>query len=353
MALLKYEGGRVSGLAAAVPRRVVRNRDLTALFPEKEIAATVKMTGIEERRAADDSTCASDLCFAAAQDLIAEMGIDRAEIDVLIFVSQTPDYRMPATGVILQDRLGLPKTTAAFDVNLGCSGYIYGLSLACSYAAQSGVRRVLLLNGETRTKAYSFRDKKTGLLFGDAGSATLVDQAPGAPPSFFSLNSDGSGSQAIMIKAGGYRYPSSPETVRERTYEDGSVRTEEQGVMDGAAVFTFALREVPGDLQRVLAFAGATVDQCDYVIFHQANRYMTDHLARKIGAPAAKVPYALHRFGNTSSVSIPLTMASELREPLRSGAKRLLMSGFGVGLSWGSALLSVGPCAMPPIREIP
>lgn len=352
MAVFQYKGIAVKGILAAVPKKSFDNLTEAEFFSEKERRAIVKMTGIASRRVADERICASDLCFAATDNLLKEMKLDRKEIDVLIFISQTPDFRLPATGIILQDRLGLSKACVAFDINLGCSGFVYGLNIAYSFAQQPTIRKVLLLNGETRTKVYSFKDKSTGLLFGDAGSVCLIEKDKSAGTSYFTNNSDGSRAHYINIKAGGYRNPSSPESIKEKTYNDGSIRTDEQGVMDGAGVFDFTIDEVPKDLINILCISDSNISNIDYYLLHQANKFITDHIAKKLGIPLDKIPYSLDKYGNTSSVSIPLTIVSELASKLRDSKKKLLLSGFGVGLSWGSAIIEVDNPYIGEIVEI-
>ena len=352
MAFLTFKRIGITGVAASIPKQKIVNAEFTGFFTPKEVESVIRMTGIAERRVADEKTCASDFCCAAAEALIEEMNIDRNEIDVLIFVSQTPDYRTPATGIILQNRLGLAKTTAAFDINLGCSGYTYGLALAYSFIQQKTIGKVLLLNGETRTKVYSFKDKSTGLLFGDGGSATIVEKIDHDNPTCFSLNSDGSRSHMIWIKAGGYRYMSSPETIQEKEYGDGSIRSDEQAIMDGAGIFDFTIREIPVDIERIYEHAGENYESTDFYLLHQANKFITDHIAKKMKIPKNKVPYSIQKFGNTSSVSIPLTMVSEISDQLREQKNRIFMTGFGVGLSWASAITSIEKCVIPELVEI-
>jgi 3-oxoacyl-[acyl-carrier-protein] synthase-3 len=352
MAILKYSNIGISGISAAVPKEKYNNLVPNDFFTEEELKSIVKKTGIKERRVASSNICASDLCYFAAKQLLKEMVIDINTIDVLIFISQTADYRMPATSIILQDRLGLPKTCAAFDINLGCSGYVYGLSLAFSLCTHNTIRKVLLLNGETRTKVYSFKDKSTGLLFGDAGAATLIERNKEAGESIFSLNSDGSGYQFIMIPAGGYRYPSSHESVKEKVFDDGSIRSDEQGIMDGSSVFSFAIQEVPQDIIKVLNESCKTINDIDIFLFHQANKFIIDHIAKKIGIPLDKVPYSLDKFGNTSSVSIPLNIVSELYNIMYNNKITILMTGFGVGLSWATGLLKLSNPYISELIEI-
>lgn len=351
MANFTYTNVGIAGLAAAVPKQIYRNLTDNENFTIEDSGAIVEKTGILERRVADDATCASDLCFAASDQLLNEMGIDRAEIDALIFVSQTPDFRMPATGIILQHRLNLPKSCLAFDINLGCSGFVVGLNLAFSLLQQDSVRKVLLLNGETRTKVYSFKDRQTGFLFGDAGTACLVDKNEKYGQSWFVLDSDGAKSDYISIKSGGYRYPSNPESFVERERENGRIYSDEQGYMDGAGVFEFVITEVPKSIKRTLQFASVEKEQVGYFVFHQANKFMNEHLNRKLKLDADKVPFSLHKFGNTSSVSIPITIVSELNEKL-SGVNKILISGFGVGLSLGTAILTIDNPWLGKISEI-
>ena len=215
MAFVQFSGVGIVAMSAAVPKRVVKGREYTEYWSAEEANEIVDKTGIEERRFADAETCSSDLCFAAAEKLIADNNIDKEEIDLLVFVSQTPDYRMPATSVTLQHRLCLPNHTIAFDINLGCSAFLYGLSVVYSMMERSNLRKALLLDGETRSKVYSPRDRRSAFLFGDGGVAALIERDSKYGQSTFSLNSDGSRADLIMIPAGGYRKMSSAETVVE------------------------------------------------------------------------------------------------------------------------------------------
>ena len=200
---------------------------------------------------------------------------------------------------------------------------------------------MLLLNGETRTRAYSFRDKATGLLFGDAGSATLIESTHSAGKSFFSMNSDGSRADLIMIESEGYRHPTIADSLVGKLQPDGGFRSDEQGKMNGLGVFEFLISEVPSDLALILAKADQKSSDIDFFVLHQANRFMNEHLRKKMKIPSEKMPYSLDEFGNTSSVSIPLTMVTRIADDLRLGKFRLLLSGFGVGLSWGSAVVDL------------
>lgn len=341
MALLSFKGIGIAGIQAAVPANTIVNREQTDHFDAAAVAEIVDKTGIEERRFATEGICASDLCFAAAERLLTEMQIDRSSIDLLVFVSQTPDYRMPATSITLQHRLGLPKTTAAFDISLGCSAFVYGLSVVYSMMSGGTFKRALLLDGETRSRVYHPKDRKTGFLFGDAGVAALIENNEAFGPSYFSLNSDGSKSHYINIKAGGYRHPSSTETLAERVIDDhGNISTDEHGSMLGADVFNFVLLEIPKNIKDILKYSNTDKEAIDFFLFHQANAYMNSYLTKKLKVPEAKAPQCLKWYGNTSSVSIPLTLCSTLQGQLDS-RRKLLLSGFGVGMSWASAVLDV------------
>jgi 3-oxoacyl-[acyl-carrier-protein] synthase-3 len=352
MAFLQFNNIGISGLAAAVPKTVISNYEYTMYFPKEEVKKIVDKIGVKERRFADTNICSSDLCFAAAEKLLMEMNINREEVDLLVFVSQTPDYRMPATSLLLQDRLGLPHHTIAFDVNLGCSGFIYGLSVVYSFMQQQGIRKALLLDGETRSKVYSPKDRKTAFIFGDGGIAALIDRNEKYGNSYFSLNSDGSQEGLIKIEAGGYRCPSSIETLKEKVIDEyGNIRNAEQGYMDGNDVFNFVIRKIPRDIQSILEYAQMDKETIDYFVFHQANDYMNGYLIKKMKIDKAKVPSTIAKFGNTSSVSVPLTMATELQQQMQY-KKRLLLSAFGVGMTWASTILNMEKTVIPDLIEL-
>lgn len=352
MAYLQYEGVGITAMAAAVPKRVIKNREYTEVFTKEEAAEIVDKTGIEERRFSDADTCSSDLCLAAAEKLFVDNNINKEEIDLLVFISQTPDYRMPATSVTLQHRLGLSNNTIAFDITLGCSAFIYGLSVVYGLMERSGLRKALLLDGETRSKVYSPRDRRSAFLFGDGGVATLIERDPKFGKSTFSLNSDGSRADLIMIPAGGYRKMSSAETVVEKVVDEfGNMRSDEQGYMRGGDVFNFVIREIPRDIKNTLAFIEKTVDDFDYVVFHQANNFINSYIMKKMKLDADKVPSTIAKFGNTSSVSVPLTIVSELKDKL-GGKKELMLSAFGVGMTWATGIVPFVDCNISDIVEV-
>ncbi len=353
MSFLKFSNIGIAGLAAAVPANTINNLDYTMYFSKDSVNDIVEKTGIKHRRFALENVCSSDLCFAAAEKLLSDMNIDRSAIDLLVFISQTPDYRMPATSVILQHRLGLGNHVAAFDLNLGCSAFVYGLSVVYSFMLQQGFRKALLLDGETRSRVYSPKDRQTAFLFGDGGVAALIDKNEKYGESWFSLNSDGSRESLIKIDAGGYRNPSNINTLKEKVIDEyGNIRTDEHGYMNGADVFNFVLREIPSDIKNLLIYANKDFNSPDYYVFHQANAYMNNYLAKKLKLHKDKTPSSVEKFGNTSYVSIPLTMVSAIGDSLNGTEKKLVLCGFGVGMSWATSYIKWNGGYIAPLIEI-
>lgn len=353
MAIVSYKGIGITALSACVPSRVIDNYhyDLD-IWPEEEVKKVVDKVGVAERRFVDDKTCASDLCFAAAEKLISDNDIDRSEIDLLVFLSQTPDYRMPATSILLQDRLGLPMSTMAFDISLGCSGFISALSIVYAMMQNNGFRKALLLDGETRSKVYSRKDRREAFIFGDAGAAALIERDKKFGESHFSLNSDGSRGELIMIPGGGYRNMSSAETLREKVVDEyGNIRSDEHGHMDGANVFNFVIVEVPKDIKRLLTATGEDIQSIDYYVFHQANLFINNYIAKKMKLDKERIPWTIQKYGNTSSVSVPLTIVSELKDKMHD-EKKLMLSAFGVGMAWATAIVPFVDCRISDIVEL-
>ena len=350
MSNLTFNNLKISSISACVPKLSIPNTiENVTLFTEEELVKFVESTGVADRRYTTSTECTSDLCFKAASRLIQENNLNAEEIDLLIFISQTADYLSPATSISLQHRLGLTKNVAAFDVNLGCTGYIYGLSLAYSLMTQPTLRKCLLLVGDTPSKVVSSKDKANAYLFGDAGTATLIEKTPDRRDSFFSLNSDGERGNAIRIEAGGYRLPGTVETLKEVEFADGSVRNEHHVHMDGMEVFNFTMQEVPKSIRNILNFSGLNISDIDHVIFHQANKFIIEFLAKRINFPINKLRYSMNRFGNTSSASIPLTIVTEYLNDFEK--KLVLLSAFGVGLSWANAILHLDQCKILPLFE--
>lgn len=310
---------------------------------EKQIARLKKTIGLDRRRVVDDSTTAADLCEAAARRLLPACDLESSDIDAVICVTQTPDYPQPCNAAVLHGKLGLPKNCAALDVNLGCSGYVYGLWLAFMMISSGGCKRVLLLAGDTISRLVNKRDRSVASLFGDGGSATMIEQSDGAGTSWMSMDTDGTGFDRLIVPAGGARHPHSAETHLEAEDDAGNLRSKENLFMDGAEVFNFSISEEPKAVSDLLDFAGIEIDDVDHFVFHQANRYILSNIAKRLEIDPAKVPMrTVERFGNQSSASIPSALCSELGDLLSLDAGRqVLLSGFGVGLSWATALLPI------------
>lgn len=349
MATIRYNNVGIKAVSACVPKKIMYNKDLIGLISADEIEKTIESVGIRERRYADSGVTSSDLCQKAAEKLIEDNQIDKNSIDCLIFVSQTSDYHQPATSPLLQHKLGLPTTTLCFDVNLACSGFVYGLSIAYAYASMQGVNNVLLLVGETMSKTVSQHDKVSTPLFGDAGTATLVSKGA-FPEAVFSLHSDGSGSDVIKMQYGGYRNPSCAKGLETVTDEEGNIRNGEQFYMDGMAVFNFGMKVEPKDIKFLLNECNMSIDDIDLLIYHQANKFMTDFFSKRLKISQDKTPYCLEKFGNTSSASIPLTIVSELKEKYPN-RKKVVVSGFGAGLSWATAMIDLTQCNISTLIE--
>jgi len=341
MAKNKFENTRIVGVSSAVPKEFRLIDDDTELFGEEAIKIG-NTIGVRKRHISNGSQCASDLCLAAGKKLLMAIDWDPLSIDVLICVTQTPDYFLPATSCILQHSLGLAKSCAAFDVNLGCSGYVYALWLSSSLIASGSANRVLILTGDTLSKLVSPYDRVTCFLFGDAGTATALEKTDSADKSWFELGSDGGGSKNLIVSAGGFRIPHTIKTVRRKGDVDGNVRGQRDLFMNGSEVFSFVLREVPPLFNSILRASGWTVDQVDTFIIHQANLFILQYLAKRLKIPTEKIPLTLDKFGNTSNASIPLTITNHyLGKKIESNLKIVLL-GFGVGYSWGAAAITLG-----------
>ncbi|MEA5123926.1 ketoacyl-ACP synthase III [Xanthomonas floridensis] len=336
---------RFAGMAACVPKRVVSN--LTDCRPQirSERERLVRNIGIETRRMSQPWQCFSDLAFDATEVLLEKLQWKREEIDALIVVTQSPDYPIPATAIILQDRLGLSHATVAFDVNLGCSAYPFGINLLGSMIAAGGVKKGLLLVGD---RSANLEDP----IFSDSGTATALEFDQNAAPMYFDLNSDGSGYRAIILPVGGQREPVAIQHLlpyRENEKDRWHQATDLQ--LDGTAVLSFSTQRVPPAVEKLIAYAGVSKDDIDYFVFHQANRMINETIRKKLGLAVEKVPSTLRDFGNTSGASLPLTMTARINKELESGPKRVLLSGFGIGLSWGTCLVDIEGAVFPELIE--
>ena len=351
MATFSISDIAIKGISCCVPKNKQLNRDLS-LMSSDEIEKFIDATGVEERRIADYNTCTSDLCFEAAEKLIRELNWNKQDIEVLVFVSQTSDYILPVTSTILQERLGLSHNCVAFDVPLGCSGYVYGISIISIMMKATGLKKGILLAGDTSSKLLSQQDKSTVPLFGDAGTATAFVYDSNANDMYFDLGSDGSGKDAIILKDGGARNRITPNSLEYLEYESGIKRNSCHLVLEGMDVFSFGISQAPKTINSLLERFNFDKEKIDYFIFHQANLMMNKMIVKKLKLPQEKVCYSLQKFGNTSSATIPLTIALNLKQELFNSTKELIVCGFGVGLSWGSAKITFDNLLITDILEI-
>lgn len=353
MAVLHTSNIIIKGVSACVPSFIENNQNLALFANEEESSRFINTTGIKFRHMVKETgLCASDLCYTAAEKLIAELNWAKEEIDCLIFVSQTPDYILPATACTLQHRLGLSTDCFALDISLGCSGWVYGLSTISSLLSHGNMKKGLLLVGDTTTVTKSPRDKSTYPLFGDAGTATALMFKEGAEGIKFHFGTDGKSAEAIMIPDGGFRNFYNEKSLEYSEIEPGIFRNRLQSLLDGPSVFTFGITKGPKSVNKLIESFQLSQDDIDYFVFHQANLFMNEKIRTKLKIEPDKVPYSLYNYGNTSSSSIPLTIVSQISDQLNGVKKRIVACAFGVGLSWASAAFETENLICPPIIEI-
>lgn len=349
MSFLSFKNVRIAGISAGVPKRIISNFNLIQgedISSDYTPEAFVETTGVKERRCSE-TLCTSDLCFAAAERLIADLGWERSEIDALIFVSQTADYFLPATACILQDRLGLSKECFAEDIALGCSGWVYGLSTVASLVSSGSIKKALLLAGDAKKRAAMKRDP----LFGDAGTATAIEYSEGAEDIRFHLGTDGSGFDAIIVPDGGSRNQVSEKSFELKEHEGKRIHNL-QSRMKGMDVFSFGITTAPKSIKKLAEHFAFDYLDYDYYVFHQANMKMNNQIIKKLKLDESKVPSCMYQFGNTSSASIPMTIVSQLYGRLKNRTTKYICCGFGVGLSWGTVAFSTSDLIISELVEV-
>ena len=333
---IKTSGAEIVGVVSCLPSREILNSEFLSQFGEAAVNDVVKMIGVERRYWVDEKTTTLDLCAAAGKKLLSELNWEPETIDAILFVSQTPDFRLPASACCLQSELRLSKATVAFDVNLGCSGYPYALWLGMMMVQTGAARRVLLAVGDTISKIVDPSDRSTALLFGDAGTMTAIQKSDDGS-AFFVLGTDGGGASHLNVPSGAFRTGMGEADSRLRDKNPSCL------FMDGGEIFNFTLKSVPKLVDETLQLAESSIDDHGYFLFHQANMFMVKHLVKKSKIPQEKAPININKFGNTSCASIPLLMTSELVDVLKAEKVKIGMFGFGVGYSWAGASIDVGP----------
>lgn len=333
----------IADLAGYMPEQVLGNDKLAAAFPTWPADKILDKTGIASRHIAASDQTAGDLAFEAATNLFARGAVQAAQVDFIILCTQAPDYILPTTACILQHRLGIRTAAGALDVNLGCSGYVYCLSLAKGLIETGAASCVLLLTADTYSKFIHPLDKSVRTLFGDGATATAVVARETAQPSIgpFIFGTDGSGATHLMVETGGARMARSNESAVEHADDSGNVRSRDDLYMDGAEVMGFSLREVPKAVTGLLEKARLPKDAIDYFVLHQANRFMLEALRKKLKIEPGRLPVHLAECGNTVSSTIPLTLIAMREQRLFDEEQRLMLVGFGVGYSWAACLLNL------------
>lgn len=337
---------RISGLLAVVPanERTFVEDMANFDFPTQRSLKLKAVMGYDKHRMVEDGVCASDLAVFGMEHLFRQGFLYAADLDALIVVTQSPDYFMPSTSSVIQGRLGLKQDMFCLDISQGCAGFLVGLFQAFGLLDQSSVRKVALVNVDVLSRKVSVRDRNSYPLIGDAASITIVERSEDPLPIHANLKMDGTRREALQIPAGGFRLPSSPETATLEKDGEGNFRSKDNLRMDGSGVFNFVQVDVPPLIEDLLRTAGVGIEEIDYFLFHQPNRFMLQKLAEKMSIPFEKVPSNIvELYGNSSGVTIPMAIAHNLRDCILRKAFNACLAGFGVGLTWASMLMRLGP----------
>lgn len=352
MARWTIKNVRMAGVAAAVPKNVVKTTDFGFFTPEE--AETFNNTvGIKSRHLGPDTMCASDMCQAAAEKLLSDLDWEKESIDVLLFESVTGDYKTPPTSCILQGRLDLSENCFCMDIPMGCCGCMYAVTVGGNLLTTGNVKRALLLIGDTALRMGSMKDKSRVPLFGDCGTAVALEYDPTASDIIVDFHTYGKGYEALMTPHGGFRHPATPESFEYEDFGNGIVRAPIHTLINGMNVFSFAISRPPKSIESFMS--DYQIDRntdIDYFLIHQANKMIVDRIVKKLKLPVDKVPYNLEEFGNLGGASIPSLMVTRLREQLMKEEKTLLMSSFGLGLSWGTMMMKTQPMVVSELIKI-
>lgn len=333
MAFFEVNNVKIAGVSAGVPKELHRTADEAQISTDYDVEDYIESTGVAERRYSDSLTT-SDLCFAATEQLLRDLNWEKGSVDAILFVTQSPDYLVPATSCIIQDKLGLKKECFAMDVSSGCSGWIYGLSTLSALLSNGCMKRALLMTGDAKQN----HEEKIDVLFGSAGTVTALEYKQGETMKFH-CGTDGSGWDAIYVPDGGSRNPFNIKSLEKEEVE-GKMLTRLQSRMKGMDVFSFAISTAPKSIKKLIEFYEIDKTKIDFFILHQANKLILNTIIKKLKLESSQVPVCMKKFGNTSSASIPLTIVTRLNHKLEKSVN-LICCGFGVGLSWGSAYITL------------
>ncbi len=351
MALWEIKNVAVRGVTGTVPNHAVKTADFD-LFTQEEAETFDNTVGIKNRYIGSDDLCTSDLCFDAAERLIAALGWEKESIDVLVFGSVTGDYKTPPTSGILQHRLGLPTSTFVLDIPMGCCGSMYAINVAGNLLSAGSVKRALLLVGDTALRMGSLKDKSRVPLFGDSGTAMALEYDPTAEKIVIEFNTLGAGYEALITPHGGFRHPITAESFIEEDFGNGIIRAPKDTLINGMDVFSFAISRPPISIKKMMEKYELNADNVDFFLIHQANKLIVDRIVKKMKLPLEKVPYDLQEFGNLGGASVPMLMTYNISEELQNRPLTLLCSSFGLGLTWGTMILRTQPMVVLPFNKI-
>lgn len=338
-------GVKIAGITSALPKTKVDNIEYNSLFGEKTVQKTIESTGVHSTYHSIERQTASDLAFAAGKHLLQQKDIDPAEIGILIFIGAHHDYIAPATAFVLQKRLGIPEDSMVFDINLGCSGFVYGLQIGASLLKTTNTNKALILLGDSSSRVVSPKDTSR-LLFGDSGAALLLEKADDAESMSFGLKSDGNRFHEIYIPAGGFRHMRGSHELH--TEEDGRERSDYHSHMNGMNVFVFSVTDVSMLVREFMKERNLAIEDVDMLFMHQPNLFIIKNLLQKLKFPIEKAPMTIDKYGNTSSVSIPITLCDCYGQK-KDGIKNCMLLGFGIGLSWGVAYVTLDTNVVFPV----
>ena len=340
------KGVRIAAISSALPTSRVDNTEYSSVFDADTVRKTIESTGVRSTYHSVEKQTASDLAYVAAENLLKKKGVNSSEVGILIFVSAHHDYIAPASAFVLQKQLGISENSIVFDINLGCSGFVYGLHAGASLLVNTNTSKALVLFGDSSSRVVSPKDTSR-LLFGDSGAAILLEKtSDDSDVMHFGLKSDGSRFNEIYVPAGGFRHRNGSLDLKME--EDGRERSDYHSHMNGTNVFVFSVTDVPNLVREFLNELKITVDDVDMLFMHQPNLFIIKNLLKKLKFPSEKVPMTISKYGNTSAVSIPITMCDRYGEN-NSGIIKSLLLGFGIGLSWGVAYVNVDTDCIYPV----
>lgn len=353
MARWEIKNVNIAGVSMAVPEHTVKTAEID-LFTAEEAEVFDKTVGIKSRHIAPETMCASDMCQAAGEKLMEELGWEKESIEALVFESVTGDYRTPPTSCLLQYRMGLSEDCFCVDIPMGCCGCMYALVVAGNLMTTGQIHRALVLVGDTALRMGSMKDKSRVPLFGDGGTALALEYDETAHNIIIDFHTLGKGYEALMTPHGGFRHLATPESFEYEDFGNGIVRAPIHTMINGMNVFSFAISRPPKSVEKFLADYGIDREKdIDYFLIHQANKMIVDRVVKKLKLPIEKVPYNLEEFGNLGGASIPSLMVTRLADRLRKEEATILGSSFGLGLSWGTMLLKTKPMVVPEMVILP